>query len=254
MSTNSVERFIRLLKQSPTEAVFNPWWEVDGQNDIARSAPMIRRQQLHAYLRQRLGRAKIVVIGEALGYRGGHFTGIPMTSERILLGKKPEIVAALCERRNLKRDRPGDGGQPNEWGLRILSGTKPRRTSKPGVCPNGFSEPTATIVWGTLLRIGVLPDEFVLWNAFPWHSFDRRRGMLSNRMPNKSERSSGGPVLKFFLELFPCNQIVTLGKIAAAQLEQLGFTAHCVRHPASGGARRFRAQIVEIFTRQILRD
>ena len=47
-------------------------------------------------------------------------------------------------------------------------------------------------------------------------------------------------MLKAFLELFPCEQIVALGKIAAAQLEQLGFNAHCVRHPASGGAKLFR--------------
>jgi len=59
---------------------------------------------------------------------------------------------------------------------------------------------------GALLQIGVLPDEFVLWNAFPWHSFDPRRGPLSNRMPNKSEQLSGRPVLKDFLELFPCEQ------------------------------------------------
>jgi hypothetical protein len=41
-----------------------------------------------------------------------------MTSERILLGKQAVI----------------------------LSGIKPRRTSKPSVCLDGFSEPTATIV------------------------------------------------------------------------------------------------------------
>jgi uracil-DNA glycosylase len=97
-----------------------------------------------------------------------------------------------------------------------------------------------------LLKIGVLSDEFVLWNAFPWHSFDPRRGPLSNRMPNKSEQLSGRPVLRVFLELFPCQQIVALGKIAAAQLEQLGLIAHCVRHPASGGAKLFRQQIAEI--------
>jgi Uracil DNA glycosylase superfamily len=141
-----------------------------------------------------------------------------MTSERILLGKQAVI----------------------------LSGIKPRRTSKPSVCLDGFSEPTATIVWSALLKIGVLPDEFVLWNAFPWHSFDPHRGLLSNRMPNKSEQLSGRPVLKAFLELFPCQQIVALGKIAAAQLEQLGLNAHCVRHPASGGAKLFRQQIAEI--------
>jgi uracil-DNA glycosylase len=212
---DSLEQFLRLLKKSPSGGVFNPWWQVDEQNDIGPSAPAIRRTQLRAYLRERVGSAKLAVIGEAVGYRGGHFSGISMTSERMLLRKQQNIVA----------------------------GIKPRRTSKPSVCPDGFSEPTATIVWGALLKIGVLPDEFVLWNAFPWHSFDPRRGLLSNRMPNKSEQLSGRPVLKAFLELFPCERIVALGKIAAAQLEAIGVKARCVRHPASGGAKLFREQI-----------
>jgi hypothetical protein len=222
---DSLEQFLRLLKKSPSGGVFNPWWQVDEQNDIGPSAPAIRRQQLRAYLRERVGSAKLAVIGEAVGYRGGHFSGIPMTSERLLLrgGKNVQLAAS-----------------------KIFSGVKPRRTSKPSVCPNGFSEPTATIVWGALLKIGIVPDEFVLWNAFPWHSFDPQRGLLSNRMPNKAEQLSGRPVLKAFLELFPCEQIVALGKIAAAQLKQLDLNAHCVRHPASGGAKRFRQQIARI--------
>jgi uracil-DNA glycosylase len=65
-------------------------------------------------------------------------------------------------------------------------------------------------------------------------------------MPNKSEQLAGSSVLKAFFELFPCEQIVALGKIAAAQLELLGVHAHCVRHPASGGAKLFRQQIVRI--------
>jgi len=218
MSRKQLDRFVQRLKASPSGAVFNPWWEVDRENDIGRIAPIIRRQQLRAYVKERLGRAKLVVIGEALGYRGGHFSGIPMTSERMLLRKQRHIV----------------------------EGIKPRRTSKPSVCPNGFSETTATIVWGALLKIGVLPDEFVLWNAFPWHSFDPHRGLLSNRMPNKSEQLSGRPVLRVFLELFSCEQIVALGKIAAAQLEELNVNAHCIRHPASGGAKLFRQQISDV--------
>src|SRR5713101_2163785 len=91
MAADSVENFIRLLKKSPPNAVFNPWWQVDKQNDVGRNAPAIRRKQLAAYLRKRLGKIKLVVIGEALGYRGGHFSGIPMTSERILLGKKKDL-------------------------------------------------------------------------------------------------------------------------------------------------------------------
>jgi hypothetical protein len=222
MSAESIEKFVRSLKQSPSGAVFNPWWQVDKQNDVSRNAPQIRRKQLAAYLRKRLGKVKLVVIGEALGYRGGHFSGIPMTSERILLGKKRE-----------------DGIAPEY----VLSSIKPRRTSKSRVCPNGFSEPTATIVWTALLRLGLKPEEFVLWNAFPWHSFDPRRGLLSNRMPNKSERSAGLSVLNAFLDLFPCEETVALGNVAASQLKELNFESHHVRHPASGGARLFRQGI-----------
>ena len=218
MSHKQLDKFLRLLKASPSGALFNPWWEFDEKNDIGPHSPAIRRKHLAVYFRERLGKARVPIVGEALGYRGGHFSGIPMTSERMLLDKQPVILA----------------------------GIKPRRTSKPSICPDGFSEPTATIVWGALLKIGVLPDEFVLWNAFPWHSFDPHRGLLSNRMPNKSEQLSGRPVLKAFLELFACEQIVALGKIAAAQLEQLDVNAYCVRHPASGGAKLFRQQIAAI--------
>jgi hypothetical protein len=247
MSRNPVDNFLRLLKKSPARAVFNPWWEVDKQNDAGRNAPAIRRNQLQAYLEKRLRKAKVAIIGEAVGYRGGHFSGIPMTSERILLGKQEDVVAALYERRIL-RGKLRDGGRRPP--LQIIAGIKPRRTSKPQKCPDGFSEPTATIVWGALLRLGLKPDHFVLWNAFPWHSFDPRRGLLSNRTPNKSEQAAGLPLLKAFLKLFLCDQVVALGKIAAAQLEEFGVSTRCVRHPASGGARLFRAQIAEILKRQ----
>jgi hypothetical protein len=200
MSSNPIDEFLRLLKKSPLGAVFNPWWEVDEPNDIGRSVPAIRRNQLRAYLQKRLRKAHIAVIGEAVGYRGGHFSGIPMTSERLLLGRSKKV-----------RMKSND----------FFSDINPRRTSKPEKCPDGFSEPTATIVWGTLLQHGLRPDQFVLWNAFPWHSFDLRRGMLSNRMPSNSEQAAGLPVLKAFLELFPCDQVVSLGKIAAAQLDGL---------------------------------
>ena len=230
MSSKSIDEFLRLLKKSPSSAVFNPWWEADEQNDVGPNAPAIRRNQLRAYLQKRFRKAQLAVIGEAVGYRGGHFSGIPMTSERLLLGRSKTV-----------RLRSND----------FFSNINPRRASKPEKCPDGFSEPTATIVWGALLRLGLKPDQFVLWNAFPWHSFDSRRGMLSNRMPNKSEQAAGLPVLKAFLELFHCEQVVALGTIAAAQLEQLGVNAHCVRHPASGGAKLFRQQIAKIATKVI---
>lgn len=224
MSCKEIDDFLRLLKESPSGAVFNPWWEVDEQNDVGRNAPAIRRNQLRAYLEERLGKSQVAIIGEALGYRGGHFSGIPMTSERILLGKKKDGIEAE----------------------QVFSSIQARRTSKSEKCQDGFSEPTATIVWSALLKLGLKPERFVLWNAFPWHSFDSRRGMLSNRMLNKSERATGLSVLKAFLDLFPCNEIVALGNVAASQLKELNAEIHQVRHPASGGAKLFRQQIGRI--------
>jgi len=225
MSGDAVEKFIKLLKKSPSRAVFNPWWQVDKQNDIGRNAPGIRRKQLAAYLRARLGKAKDALIGEAVGYRGGHFSGIPMTSERLLLGRNKKVC--------VKSDD-------------FFSDIKPRRTSKPAKCRHGFSEPTATIVWSTLLKLGLRPEQFVLWNAFPWHSFVAHRGILSNRTPTKKERVAGLAVLKAFLDMFPPDEIVALGNVAASQLTELGVEMQRVRHPASGGAKLFRQQIAKI--------
>jgi hypothetical protein len=151
-----------------------------------------------------------------------------MTSERLLLGRGRSIQLTASD---------------------ILPGVTPQRTSRPEEYPDAFSEPTATIVCGSLLQLGVKPHEFVLWNAFPWHSFDPCRGVSSNRMHNKSEQAAGLPVLKAFRDSFPCHQVVALGRIAAAQLQELGVTAIRMRHPASGGAKLFREQIGNVLAR-----
>jgi hypothetical protein len=207
------------LKSSPQGAVFNPWWQVDAANDIGPQAPTIRREQLRAYLSERIGKAQLALVGEALGYRGGHFTGIAMTSERILLGGNSEVA-------------PDD----------VFSAIKPQRTSRLERAPGGFSEPTASIVWRTLLRHGLRGNEFVLWNVFPWHSFAPRLSMLSNRMPTHAELGASAPVLKAFLSLFAGARVVAVGRLAAAQLP----SAVCVRHPASGGSALFRQQIASL--------
>src|SRR5436190_23840025 len=117
MSSKEIDEFLRLLKRSPSHAVFNPWWEVDEQNDIGRNAPAIRRKQLRAYLQERLRTATFAVIGEAVGYRCGHFSGIPMTSERLLLGRSKTV--------RLKSNN-------------FFSNINRRRKSKPKNFPDGF--------------------------------------------------------------------------------------------------------------------
>ena len=109
MSRKQLDNFVRLLKASPSGAVFNPWWQIDEENDLGPHSPAIRRKHLAVYFRERLGKARLAIVGEALGYRGGHFSGIPMTSERMLLGKQADIVAALYERRNPMHANGGHG-------------------------------------------------------------------------------------------------------------------------------------------------
>jgi uracil-DNA glycosylase len=58
----------------------------------------IRRDRLAAYLESRAG-ARILLVGEAPGYRGARVSGIPFTSERQLTGAGPaEATATIVHR------------------------------------------------------------------------------------------------------------------------------------------------------------
>ncbi len=213
--------FLDRLKQSPERpGLFNPWWQTDPLCDADRDAPSIRRRQLTRFLLEREG-ARFLLLGEALSYRGGRFTGIPMTSERILLG-----------------GLAGRGILPGH----ILSSVKPRRTSRPDVGGPGFSEPTATIAWREILASGMNPRLFLLWNACPWHPWRPEKGPLSNRTPRREELLAGDRVLVNLLEIFGPLQVLALGRKAWDQSLRLGLQAEQLRHPASGGAAEFRKQ------------
>ena len=218
-----VRRFIGGLKQSPGRGdVFNPWYDQDRVNEIGSRGPEIRRRQLFRYLGERIGKAKYLLLGEAVGYQGGHFSGIPMTSERILLGKQAA-----------KGILPGH----------VFRDIQPQRTSRPDVRADGFSEPTATIVWGLIVGMKRDPYEFVLWNAFPWHPFDPDRGMLSNRTPEKEELLAGLPVLEHLLDIVRFREIFAVGNKADEQLNRLDIRPVKLRHPANAGAAEFRRQL-----------
>lgn len=221
-----IETFISLLKASPHNGqVFNPWYDMDGENDTGPESPEIRRQQLAAYLNERVGKSRYILMGEAVGYQGGHFSGIPMTSERILLG--------------FQQDR---GIKPAD----VFSLIEPKRTSREDVRLKGFSEPTATIVWDYLLKLGIPSREFVIWNTFPWHPYNPQKGLLSNRKPTDEEIKAGMKVLKAFLQLFKGSKVIAVGKVAEKELQSISVESVAVRHPANGGAGRFRKEISAI--------
>ena len=226
-----VEHFVEGLAEAPNGGLFNPWFERDCRNDASADSPDIRRRQLIHYLAIRRGHARYLLISEAAGYQGAHFSGIAMTSERILLGNQRR-------RRILPHD--------------VLHGLEPERTSSdeiPGL-PNavrrqGFTEPTATTVWSTLRGLDVRPLDFVLWNAVPWHPYHPSEGLLSNRTPTRCERDASRHHLESFLDLYPGAHRIAVGNVSRDLLSDAGDVRH-VRHPSNGGAREFRAGMAEL--------
>lgn len=225
-----LEQLFEQLKQTPKGSFFNPWCDHDPQHGKSEEGPNIRLQQLKCYLKERIGRAKYLFIAEALGYQGGHFTGIAMTSERILLGHHKSVHGI-----------PADGA---------FTTRKAQRTSKPSVNPKGMSEPTATIMWKALYKLKIDPFDAVLWNALPWHPYNPSKGLLSNRTPTDAELEKGYPSLESFLNLFPDAKVIAVGRKCEQSLTAFGIPYIPVRHPANGGAPKFRRQMKELMAEE----
>ena len=77
-----IESFMQALKEYQRPLVFNPWRDYDPECDISSAAPSVRAANLTRYLELRQ-KAHYLFIAEGLGYQGGHFSGMAMTSERI---------------------------------------------------------------------------------------------------------------------------------------------------------------------------
>jgi hypothetical protein len=213
-----IKHFISSLKRPLGRDVFNPWFEWDGAYDIGPEAPVIRRTHLEQYLTERK-QASCLLVGEALGYQGGRFTGIPMTSERILLNKTVH-----------------KGIQAHH----VLRGIVPKRTSQTIIKRNGFVEPTATIIWEQVIRSGVDTRALIFWNAFPWHPYNPILGLLSNRTPTHKEIEAGKAALLTLLASISVRKIIAVGEKAYHQLNAMGLEISKVRHPSHGGAALFR--------------
>ena len=74
-----VRGFVDWLGQYHGSLVHNPWGEVNPDLEIVTDsfdADRVRRDNLVTYLLPRLGRAKVFVVAEAVGYQGGRFSAI----------------------------------------------------------------------------------------------------------------------------------------------------------------------------------
>jgi hypothetical protein len=170
----------------------------------------IRRRNLRLYLSQldAIG-PRMLLIGEAVSYRGGRLTGIAFVSETVMLGgvetRSGHVLGA-------------DAGY-----------------HKATVGPRLSTEASATMVWSTIREIHPLP---LLWNAFPFHPFHAGEPD-SNRAPTSAELAIGERFIARLLRLFPFERIVAIGNHASASLGKLGIDHDKVRHPSQGGKNLF---------------
>ena len=138
---------------SGIDGLFNPWKDVcldDGPNN----GPDAKLDRLAAHLDCD---PQFIVCGEAAGYQGCRYSGIAFTSERLLLeGSIPRVALP-----------------PSRLTVRKLP----------------WSEPSATIVWKTLYRLG-LAERTILWNALQMHPH-KPGNHHSNRTPTPTEIAIG---------------------------------------------------------------
>lgn len=215
--SDEIRAFIRLLTAPAPADCFNPW-TADNADDYAPGMSLLRRELLAQHLNVA---PRLILVGEAPGYRGCRVSGVPFTSERLIRrGMIPRVSQAYA----------------------VAMGPLPIST-----CPSGWAEPSASIVW-PMLRALDLAESVVLWNACPWHPPMEGRP-LTNRAPRRDELDAGLPILARLCDLYPEAAVVAVGDLAVYQLARLKLGERClgrVRHPAYGGAPHFRQQLAKL--------
>ena len=174
-----------------------------------------RRQNLSIYLQEMLERSpKVLLLGEAPGFRGMRITGVPFTNRNMFEG--PANSFGLFG--------PGKG------------------YTVPAEAADVASEPTATVMWEVLAELDFLP---LLWSACPWHTHVVGRPQ-SNRTPTVAEAGLGTPFWQALAELFGIETVVAVGNVAHRSLLGAGVDAPKVRHPSHGGRSGFKRGLEEL--------
>ncbi|MEV5054130.1 uracil-DNA glycosylase [Arthrobacter sp. LAR12-1-1.1] len=189
----------------------------DCQNffDSAAAGNAVRRRNLELYLQEMLDRRpKVLLLGEAPGFRGMRITGIPFTNRSML------------------------EGPANEFGLFGPGKGYVLPADSEGIA----AEPTATVMWQVLAELEFLP---LLWSACPWHTHVPGRP-LSNRTPRASEAALGTPFWQALIEAFRIETVVAVGNVAHRSLQRSGLDVPKIRHPAHGGRAGFKRGLQEL--------
>ncbi|WP_069466753.1 uracil-DNA glycosylase [Actinacidiphila rubida] len=157
------------------------------------------------------GPPRVMLVGEAPGYRGHTVTGVPFMSMRQLTAR-PGLITGAPQ---------GDGFLVPEH-------------------PAADWEQSSGIVWRALAAWrGPLP---LMWAVYPNHPHEPGRP-ATNRPPRASEVAAGAPLALALAEAFGITTFLAVGRKAQGALARAGIEATAVRHPAQGGAREFTDQL-----------
>lgn len=203
MNFSLAKKLIQTLP-SGIDGLYNPWSDICPE-DRPTNGPQEKLERLARHLDVL---PDFIMCGEAPGYQGCRHSGVAFTSERLLLeGAIPRI------------DTPSG---------RLTSRAAP------------YSEPSATIVWRTLYKLGIA-EKTVLWNAVQLHPH-QPGDFRSNRTPRSDEIALGETAMRLLVEAFPGAKVVAIGKKAEGLLTEMDIQVKAaVRHPANGGATEFAA-------------
>ena len=209
--TDAVGDFVKQLSAVPTVPGRNNFFDHSVPGNAG------RRRNLELYLEEMLDRPpKVLLLGEAPGFRGMRITGVPFTNRTMLQG--PANSFGLFG--------PGKG------------------YSLPAEAAEVAAEPTATVMWEVLAELQFLP---LLWSACPWHTHIPGKPQ-SNRTPTVADVRLGTPFRQSLAELFRIETVVAVGNVAHRSLLSSGMDVPKVRHPSHGGRSGFKSGLEELLS------
>ncbi|MFC1960676.1 uracil-DNA glycosylase [Chloroflexota bacterium] len=201
---DKIEQFIQQLAVATTASDATNHYALDSDYNA------VRRENLRLYLTEMLRlEPPVLLVGEAPGYQGCRRSGIPFTSDAIMLD-------------------PPEGVQLFGLDLGFRMSPEYEKARK---------EPSATIVWQTIAQTGFCP---LIWSAYPFHPHKKDKP-LSNRAPRAGELEQGREFLAMVLELIDLPTVIAVGNNAAKSLTALEIKFVKVRHPSHGGKAEFVA-------------
>jgi uracil-DNA glycosylase len=174
------ERHLFRVASSPMTGVFNPYNSVEPTMDLP-NADKIRRKNLRRYVDCFNRSPKYLLVGEAPGWRGCRFSGVPFTSEE-----------------------------------QLTNGSLPFTGRQSSKAAQVYVENSANYVWEFLT---VLHPEVFLWNAVPLHPHQPGH-FDENRKPTTRERMRFEPLTDELIGILNPREVVAIGRVAERALQK----------------------------------